>query len=49
MSLLGELYQTHKRDDREMQPMPGELSSIEHRKVQVHQHSAFTSIAYARH
>ena len=32
-----------------MQPMPGELSSIEHRKVQVHQHRASTSMAYARH
>ena len=32
-----------------MQPMPGELSSIEHGKVQVHQHSASTSMTYARH
>ena len=32
-----------------MQPMPGELSSIEHGKVQVHQHSASTSMAYTRH
>ena len=32
-----------------MQPMPGELSSIEHRKVQVDQHSASKSMAYARH
>ena len=32
-----------------MQHMPGKLSSIEHGKVQVHQHSASTSMAYARH
>ena len=38
-----------KRDNREMQSMPGEFSSIEHGKVQVHQHSASTSMAYTRH
>ena len=29
--------------------MPGELSNIEREKVQVHQHSASTSMAYTRH